>query len=114
MAATAAGAATAGMDGAPWQALGERLGEAYQIADDIRDAAMRADELGKPVGRDAALGRPSAAREFGIGGAVRLLKQLVGEAVDSIPACPGADKLKALVMMESRLVLPESLLQNAA
>ena len=114
VAATAAGAATAGMDGAPWQALGERLGEAYQIADDIRDAAMRADELGKPVGRDAALGRPSAAREFGIGGAVRLLKQLVGEAVDSIPACPGADKLKALVMMESRLVLPESLLQNAA
>ena len=36
--------------------LGERLGEAYQVADDIRDVAADPDELGKPVGRDAVLG----------------------------------------------------------
>jgi geranylgeranyl diphosphate synthase type II len=38
-AATEAGALAAGADPAPWRALGEWLGEAYQVADDIRDAA---------------------------------------------------------------------------
>src|SRR3954468_13943955 len=37
--ATLAGAAAAGADPASWRELGERLGEAYQVADDIRDTA---------------------------------------------------------------------------
>src|SRR5690606_4019842 len=37
-AATAAGAAAAGDDPNLWRTVGETLGEAYQIADDIRDA----------------------------------------------------------------------------
>ncbi len=60
-AATMAGASAAGADAGPWRTFGERLGEAYQVADDIRDVAADPEELGKPVGRDAALGRPSAA-----------------------------------------------------
>ncbi len=57
-AATLAGAAAAGAESECWRTLGERLGEAYQVADDIRDAASSPAELGKPVGQDAALGRP--------------------------------------------------------
>ena len=36
-----AGAAAAGADPEPWRALGRRLGEAYQVADDLRDVALR-------------------------------------------------------------------------
>ena len=49
------------------------------------------DELGKPIGRDAALGRPSAVLELGIGGAIapaRAPGRRRGRG--SIPACPGA------------------------
>uniref|UniRef100_UPI001953F4CF polyprenyl synthetase family protein n=3 Tax=Bacteria TaxID=2 RepID=UPI001953F4CF len=55
-AATMAGAQAAGADGAPWRALGERLGQAYQVADDIRDVMLDASVLGKPGGQDLALG----------------------------------------------------------
>lgn len=82
VAATMSGAFAAGAPGAPWRMLGEKLGEAYQIADDIRDIVSSPEELGKPIGRDAALGRPSAAAELGVNGAIRLLKQLVAEAVE--------------------------------
>ncbi len=49
-AATVAGAASAGADAEPWRMVGEKLGEAYQVADDIRDAAADEEEIGKPVG----------------------------------------------------------------
>ena len=87
--ATLAGAAAAGADPAPWRELGERLGEAYQVADDIRDAAGDPDELGKPVGRDLELGRQSAVLTLGLEGAVARLDGLVVAAVDLLPACPG-------------------------
>jgi geranylgeranyl pyrophosphate synthase len=38
----------AGHDADPWRDLGERLGEAFQVADDLRDAAGNAEDLGKP------------------------------------------------------------------
>ena len=60
-AATVAGAAAAGATPLPWRLLGECLGEAYQVADDLRDVACRQEEIGKPAGRDATLGRPNAA-----------------------------------------------------
>ncbi len=67
-AATAAGAATAGHDPAAWRALGEWLGEAYQVADDIRDVSARASELGKPTGatpRSAARARCTSSASAG-------------------------------------------------
>ena len=48
----------AGHDPRPWRALGDYLGEAYQVADDLLDAC--AEEAGKPLGQDAQLGRPNA------------------------------------------------------
>ncbi|MBU6336035.1 MAG: polyprenyl synthetase family protein [Chloroflexi bacterium] len=114
IAATVGGALSAGADPAPWRLLGERLGEAYQLADDVRDALGTDDELGKPAGRDAELGRPTALAELGVHGAVRHFERLIAEAAASIPACPGAEFLRELVDLEAQRLLPPSLLQRAA
>jgi geranylgeranyl diphosphate synthase type II len=105
-AATMAGAQAAGADAEPWRALGDRLGEAYQVADDIRDAAADPVLLGKPGGRDLALGRPSAAIERGLTGAIQHFDRLVAGAVAAVPACRGAAQLRALVRMESERLVP--------
>jgi geranylgeranyl diphosphate synthase type II len=63
-AATAAGAAAAGMGAEPWRLVGENLGLAYQVADDLRDVVSSADELGKPArpGRRAGPARRAGRR----------------------------------------------------
>jgi geranylgeranyl diphosphate synthase type II len=113
-AASVAGAQAAGVESASWRMLGEKLGEAYQVADDILDVASDQETRGKPVGKDLALGRPSAALHLGIPGAVRRLKLLVGEAIDSIPPCPGKAELTALIMHEAQKLLPEEISRRAA
>lgn len=113
-AATAAGAASAGMDPDPWRLLGERLGEAYQVADDIRDVAGDPNELGKPIGRDAALGRKSAVGELGLTGALTRFERLIAEAVSSIPPCRGLAQLEGLIVAESRRFVPMGLISMAA
>ncbi len=112
--ATLVGAAAAGGEPEAWRPLGERLGEAYQVADDIRDVASDPEELGKPVGQDVALNRPSAARELGLAGAVGYLQDLVDSAVDAIPPCPGSDALRQLILAETHRFLPDELWQQAA
>jgi geranylgeranyl diphosphate synthase type II len=113
-AATMAGAAAAGVDPEPWRALGQRLGEAYQVADDLRDVACTAEEIGKPTGRDAALGRPTAAGELGIAGALARLETLVAGAMDSIPECPGVAELKGAMLIETARLVPKELARRAA
>jgi geranylgeranyl diphosphate synthase type II len=113
-AATMAGARAAGAVGEPWRILGERLGEAFQVADDIRDVVATPEELGKPVGQDEALGRQSAVQELGLDGAVRRLERLMAEAVDSIPGCPGADELRGLILRYGKHFLPEGMARAAA
>jgi geranylgeranyl diphosphate synthase type II len=113
-AATMAGAAAAGAPHAGWRQLGECLGEAYQIADDIRDVVCNPAELGKPVGKDAALMRPSACRELGVRGAIARLTGLVDAAVDSIPACRRSGDLGALIRQEASHVLPQEVADLAA
>ena len=105
-AATMAGALAAGGDAAAWRELGERLGEAYQVADDIRDVAADPEWLGKPIGRDLALGRPSVARERGLVGALGHFQQLVEAAADAVPPCRGASRLQALVHSEAARLVP--------
>lgn len=113
-AAAIAGAASAGAEAEPWRALGETLGEAYQAADDIRDACADAEEIGKPIGRDQALGRPNAVLELGVVGAVKRLEHLVAEAIASIPPCRGAADLRTLVHDEAKRLLPKSLARQTA
>jgi geranylgeranyl diphosphate synthase type II len=113
-AATEAGAAAVGVPCEGWRTLGAKLGEAYQVADDIRDVVCNPDELGKPIGQDVALGRPSTVAELGLQGAVARLQDLAGEAVASIPACPGAAELRGLILQESKRLLPKQLAAVAA
>ena len=105
-AATVAGAEAAGQEPGPWRALGDYIGEAYQVADDIRDVVGTAESLGKPVGRDAVLGRPSAALELGLEGALQHFELLVSKAVASIPPCPGGAQLRGLMRAEVQRLLP--------
>jgi len=112
--ATMAGAAAAGADPEPWRALGDRIGEAYQVADDLRDVLCTADELGKPIGQDAVRMRPNAAALLGIGGAKARLEALVAAASASIPDCPGRAKLSAAIELQTRALFPRQLAQVAA
>ncbi|MFY7963245.1 MAG: polyprenyl synthetase family protein [Elsteraceae bacterium] len=113
-AATVAGAAAAGVEPEAWRMLGERLGEAYQVADDIKDMESDEEELGKPVHQDLALGRPSAVLQLGLDGAVRRLEGLIAGAVAAIPPCPGEADLRALIKQESKRLLPKKMAAQAA
>jgi len=111
---TMAGAAAAGLDPGPWRRLGEALGEAYQVADDLRDVLCDAEELGKPIGQDAARYRPNAAAQLGIGGAKARLEQLVRAAADSIPDCPRRADLGKVIEAQSAQLFPKQLQRVAA
>jgi geranylgeranyl diphosphate synthase, type II len=113
VAASSAGAAAAGHEPAPWRALGECLGESYQVADDIRDVVAEAEALGKPTGQDAALGRPSAVASLGLDGALARFEHLIEGAIESIPACPHQRALRGLVHAEARRLLPLELAERS-
>jgi geranylgeranyl diphosphate synthase type II len=114
VAATAAGAAAAGVDPRAWEVLGEKIGEAYQVADDIQDATADEATLGKPTGIDAALDRPSAVSELGVEGAVSRLRLLLEEGLDVIPECAGRSQLQDLVRLQSRRFMPSCAGRDAA
>ncbi|MEM7497779.1 MAG: polyprenyl synthetase family protein [Pseudomonadota bacterium] len=114
VAACAAGATAAGKPAARWTPLGDRLGEAYQVADDLRDAIGDAAALGKPVGQDEAHDRPNAVGSLGLMGAKARLDALVTAAVDCIPDCPGRPLLEALVRSEAKRLVPPELAAQLA
>ena len=114
VAATMSGALAAGSDPAPWRTLGETLGSAYQVADDLADAVLSEADLGKPTGQDAAHHRPSLVTELGLMGAYDRLQDLVRAATDSIPDCNGADDLRKLVRLQATRLAPKSLSRSAA
>ncbi len=111
-ASTQLGALAAGNDPTAWRPMGELLGAAYQVADDLLDAA--AAEASKPTRRDAELNRPNAVARLGIETALHRLNRLVGEAVGSIPSCPGRESLAALVLQIAQRLVPEPLRRTAA
>ncbi|WP_299235902.1 polyprenyl synthetase family protein [Natronomonas sp.] len=68
-AAAELGAIAADADADATEAFGryaERVGIAFQIRDDVLDETADADALGKPTGRDEAMGRPSLVRITGM------------------------------------------------
>lgn len=113
-AAAVSGAMAAGSEGAAWETFGATLGHAYQVADDIRDAAAAADELGKPVGQDSSHDRPNAVARLGVDGALRQLRALAETASGAIPPVTGAAGLRALVGAEMQRLMPRALAQQAA
>jgi geranylgeranyl diphosphate synthase type II len=106
IAATQMGAIAAGQEAEPWEELGARIGEAFQVADDLRDALYDSETLGKPAGQDAFHGRPNAVTEFGVQGAIRHLKDILGGAIASIPSCPGEARLAAMVRAQAERLTP--------
>jgi geranylgeranyl diphosphate synthase type II len=114
VAATTCGAIAAGSNPGPWRALGDALGCAYQVADDLADAASSPEICGKPIGRDAALHRPSLVAELGLDGAFARLQSLVAQAVAAVPDCDGAKGLRDLVQMQATRLAPGHLARSAA
>ncbi|MCB9778306.1 MAG: polyprenyl synthetase family protein [Alphaproteobacteria bacterium] len=105
VAALQLGALSAGAAAEPWRPLGQHLGRAYQLADDLHDAIGGAD-AGKPVHQDERLDRPSAVRELGLSGAIAALDDQVEAAVDAIPDCPGRASFAALVFAVAERLRP--------
>ncbi len=112
--ATAAGAIAAGADPLPWMPLGNALGAAYQVADDLHDMKAESGDMGKPCGQDANFERPNSVRELGVQGALEALRKRVEEAVEAIPECKGADMLRALIRNEATRLVPKNLAHTAA
>jgi geranylgeranyl diphosphate synthase type II len=114
VAATTCGALSAGGQPQRWIALGEELGQAYQIADDILDAVGSGTEAGKPLGQDAANARPNSVMQEGLPGALRRLEAKVRSAAEAVPDCRGAESLRALVMNEAKRLVPKKAAASAA
>lgn len=106
IAASRMGAIAAGVDPEPWTELGARIGEAYQVADDLRDTLYDAETLGKPVGQDELHARPNAVEELGVQGAIRHLKDILSGAIASIPSCEGEAELAEIVRMTAERLTP--------
>lgn len=106
IAATQMGAIAAGQEAEPWFELGGRIGEAFQVADDLRDALYDEATLGKPAGQDDLHGRPNAVAQLGVQGAISRLKDILGGAIASIPSCPGEAQLAEMVRMYAERLTP--------
>ena len=106
VAATQMGAIAAGQDAEPWIELGARIGEAFQVADDLHDAVLSEEELGKPAGQDDLHGRPNAVTEFGVQGAIQRLTDILAGAISSIPSCPGEAQLAKIVRAYAEKLTP--------
>ena len=106
IAATQMGAISAGHEPEPWYDLGALIGEAFQVADDLRDALLDADTLGKPAGQDDLHGRPNAVAQLGVKGAFTHLSDILGGAIASIPSCPGEAALAKIVSLQAERIMP--------
>jgi geranylgeranyl diphosphate synthase type II len=106
VAATRMGAVAAGQDADAWTELGARIGEAFQVADDLRDALYDEAALGKPAHQDEIHARPNAVSELGVRGAIRRLEDILSGAIASIPSCPGEAGLAALVRKTAERLTP--------
>ena len=75
----------------------DRLGFAFQIADDILDYRSTGEVLGKPVGRDAEQGKASFVMLLGLEQAEQKAAELIEEAIALLaPYASRADELRAL------------------
>jgi geranylgeranyl pyrophosphate synthase len=89
------GAIVAGAEPAQEQALahfGEKIGLAFQIADDILNVTASPETIGKAAGSDADRGKATFPAAYGLDQSRTMAKQLIDEAVSLVTSEP----LKAL------------------
>lgn len=97
-ASTVLGALVSGEVAAPFAAFGRSFGMAYQLADDVADVLGDPAKLGKPVGRDRDLGRPTAVPDAArVDEALARLEDAAEETVSAVPLCPGEGELRRFV-----------------
>jgi len=82
-AASCLGALASGEAPEPLRAFGEHIGLAYQTADDLVDVGT--NDAGKPLARDAVLGRPNAAHAVGETLARAKIARLLDDARAALP-----------------------------
>lgn len=68
---------------------GACVGEAFQAVDDLLDATGDRSVLGKGVGKDAALGRPTVVGALGLEGARNYARGKVEAALEALAGLPG-------------------------
>jgi geranylgeranyl diphosphate synthase type II len=112
--AVTAGAIAVGEDPEPWRPLGEYIGQAYQMADDLMDAVGSTDEVGKPISQDTANLRPNAVVKYGVKGVMKKLRLTVEAAANSIPECEGAEELHSLIISQATRLVPSKLQKSLA
>jgi geranylgeranyl diphosphate synthase type II len=99
-AATMVGGLAAGADEDWIQHLiryAERIGLAFQIADDVLDVEGSTETLGKPVGSDQGLAKATYPALLGVAESKRRAQELLDEALESLAPFQGqADALRAL------------------
>ena len=92
----AAGALLGGEDPGPLTTYGDRLGLAFQIADDVLDIEGDAATVGKAVGKDAEAGKATFVSLLGLETAKSRARALVDEACESLsPYGARAETLRA-------------------
>lgn len=101
-AATATGAIAGGAEPSRWREVGQLLGEAYQVADDLADVVSDGVHL------------PNLARDAGPRAARARLDRLVDEAIAKIPAGPGRQRVAALARAAAARLIPAAPLEVAS
>ncbi len=113
-ACTQAGAAAAAHEHTAWHTLGLKIGEAFQVADDLRDVAGLSADIGKPTGQDAANNLPNMVSTLGYDGAMHYFNDLLSNIVEHIPTCPGRDSLAAQIVGVSQAMVARVPVRGAA
>jgi len=73
------------------------LGHAFQVVDDVLDATVDTETLGKPSGSDAELGKLTYVRLLGLDGARNEAARLCAEAEALLDEVPNAIRLRQLI-----------------
>lgn len=99
-ASAVAGAIVAGASGEQLQRIrtyGQRIGLAFQIADDVLDVTSTAEQLGKTPGKDVAAGKATYPALFGIEASRQKAQELVAQACQAVAGLGrGAEILDSL------------------